>query len=122
MARETRLAMSRDELMNFLPTQRVCTVGTLDTAGGCWADLARYVLQVGSIAFAVERESRTLANLEADARVCCAVERNPSYYEIQAVLIHGVARRLGADARLVETFERATGTELVVDHDSHVYF
>ena len=89
------------EIEMLLVGQRWVVLATLDADGSPWADLAACVLDGDEIYFLVCRGTRSFANVERDARVCCSIDIFPSYYEIKGATIHGRARRVG-DASLRE--------------------
>ena len=91
MARE-RIAMSEEEVRAFLHSQRWVVLGTLDPRGAPEADLALCGLTDATLYFGVERDGRSARHIAQDARVCCAIDQFPTYYEIKGVTVHGRAR------------------------------
>ena len=91
MARE-RIEMSAEEVGAFLGRQRWVVLGTLDPSGAPEADLAVCGLAGATLYFGVERGSRSARHIAHDARVCCANDQFPTYYEIAGVTAHGRAR------------------------------
>ena len=100
MARE-RIAMPPGEIDVLLSGQRWVVLATLDADGSPWADLAACALDEDQLYFLVCRGTRSFANVERDARVCCSIDVFPSYYEIKGATVHGLARRV-EDASLRE--------------------
>ncbi len=98
MAREA-IAMSPEEVRAFLAAQRWMVLGTLDADGMPVGDLVPVRLDGDRLRFAVADGSRAGENVRRDARVCCAADEFPSYYEIRGVVLHG---RADAPARLGE--------------------
>jgi nitroimidazol reductase NimA-like FMN-containing flavoprotein (pyridoxamine 5'-phosphate oxidase superfamily) len=90
MPRES-IAMTRDEVLAFLATQRWVALGTLDPDGTPAGDLVPVVLEGERLRFAVPRGSRADDNIRRDPRVCCAADEFPSYYEIRGTVAHGRA-------------------------------
>jgi len=99
MAREA-IAMTREELLAFLGTQRWVALGTLDPDGTPVGDLVPVVLDGERLRFAVPRGSRADDNIRRDPRVCCAADEFPSYYEIRGAVAHGRAEPHGTPDRL----------------------
>ncbi len=93
MPRES-IAMSREELLAFLKDERCLALGTLDESGRVWPDAAACLLQGETLYFRIPRRSRSHANIRRDARVCCSLDRFPSYYEIKGATLHGMAREV----------------------------
>ncbi len=85
------IAMSREEVLAFLAGERRAVLGTLDADAQVWPDAAACALAGETLYFRLPRLSRSCANLRRDPRVCCAMERFPSYYEIKGATVHGRA-------------------------------
>ena len=102
MGREA-IAMTHEEVLAFLGTQRWVALGTLDPDGTPAGDLVPVVLDDDRLRFAVPRGSHADDNIRRDPRVCCAADEFPSYYEIRGAVAHGRAEphagsdRLGPD-------------------------
>ncbi len=95
------IKMTPTELDEFLGSFDRLIVATLDADGNPWADAAAYRYVDRRVYFRVPQETRTLANLRRDPRVCCVVESKPSgssYYGIKGAMLHGSARELQGDA------------------------
>jgi hypothetical protein len=90
MPREA-IGMTRAELLAFVGAQRWMALGTLDPDGTPAGDLVPVRLVDERIRFAVPRGSRADDNIRRDARVCCAADEFPSYYEIRGAVVHGRA-------------------------------
>ena len=93
MPRE-RIGMSAGEVGQLLADQCWVVLATLDADGSPWADLAACALDGQQLHFLVCRGTRSHANIERDARVCCSIDVFPSYYGIQGATLHGRARRV----------------------------
>jgi nitroimidazol reductase NimA-like FMN-containing flavoprotein (pyridoxamine 5'-phosphate oxidase superfamily) len=93
MARES-IGMSPEEIEALLAGQHWIVLATLDDDGSPWADLAACALEERELYFGIGRGTRSHANIERDARVCCSIDVFPSYYEIQGASVHGRARRV----------------------------
>ena len=94
MPREA-IAMTPAEVLAFLGAQRWMALGTLDPDGTPAGDLVPVRLVETTLRFAVPRGSRADDNIRRDARVCCAADEFPSYYEIRGVVVHGHAEPSG---------------------------
>ena len=90
MPRE-RIDMSLGEVLDFLRGERRLVLGTLDADGTPWADAAPCSLQSEVLYFSIPRDSRSFANIQRDDRVCCSLDRYPTYYEIKGATLHGHA-------------------------------
>lgn len=93
MPRES-IAMSDEELTDFIGAKPWVVVGTLDEDGSPWGDVAASLIEGGQLIFAVPKGTRAAANIERDPRVVCMNDQYPTYYEIKGVTIHGSAERL----------------------------
>jgi nitroimidazol reductase NimA-like FMN-containing flavoprotein (pyridoxamine 5'-phosphate oxidase superfamily) len=89
-----RIAMSDDELREFLGAQRWVALATLDDDGTPVGDVAPARLAGDRLCFAVPRGSRAHEAIVRDPRVACAADEFPSYYEIRGVVVHGRAEPL----------------------------
>ncbi len=89
------IEMTRAELLAFVGAQRWVALGTLDPDGTPAGDLVPVRLVEETLRFAVPRGSRADDNIRRDARVCCAADEFPSYYEIRGVVVHGRAEPTG---------------------------
>ncbi|MBW2271150.1 MAG: pyridoxamine 5'-phosphate oxidase family protein [Deltaproteobacteria bacterium] len=102
MPREhSTIGMSSEELGRFAGTERRCVVGTLDADGGPWGDAVACAFHEGRLYFRVPAATRTLRNIQRDARVCCTIESHPEgseYYTIKAAMFHGRAQPADAAA------------------------
>lgn len=100
MPRES-IAMSNEELTDFIGAKPWVVVGTLDVDGSPWGDVAASLIEGGQLIFAVPNGTRAAANIERDPRVVCMNDQYPTYYEIKGVTIHGRAQRLDDPALAV---------------------
>jgi hypothetical protein len=117
MPREA-IAMTPAELLAFLGAQRWMALGTLDPDGTPAGDLVPVRLVDRTIRFAVPRGSRADDNIRRDARVCCAADEFPSYYEIRGVVVHGQAEPSGVGDGLGDDWtEYALGLDDVASFD-----
>lgn len=101
MSRES-IALTDDEVARFLSQRGVMALGTLGADGAPCGDIVRYTIHNGLVHFACMKGRQSARNIERDPRICCAVEQNPSYYEIKGVTIRGWARPVD-DAGLCRT-------------------
>jgi hypothetical protein len=99
MPREA-IEMGPEELLAFVGAQRWMALGTLDPDGTPAGDLVPVRLVDSTLRFAVPCGSRADDNIRRDARVCCAADEFPSYYEIRGVVVHGRAEPSDAGDRL----------------------
>jgi hypothetical protein len=110
MPREhSRIAMTDEELQEFLASDKRLVLATAALDGGTWGDVVAYVASNDRVHFKVPDGSVSAHNLATDSRVCCVVESLPtngSYYDIRGAMMHGVAEPTPADdpvmARLAE--------------------
>lgn len=110
-----RIDMSRGEVLDFLREERRLVLGTLDADGAPWADAAPCSLQGEVLYFSVPRDSRSFANIQRDDRVCCSLDRYPTYYEIKGVTLHGPAVAVTDAATLAEIgFDQSPGVDAAV--------
>ena len=97
MPRET-INMTPQEVQAFAASQRRVFLSTLDADGGPWAEAVPSTYRDGRIYFALSEGSRSLVSLRRDARACCILESSPAYYQIRAIIAHGVATEKPEDA------------------------
>jgi len=99
MAREhASIKMEPEELRAYLAADHRLVVATLDADEAPWADGAAYTFVDDRVYFRIPTDSKTYANIQRDARVCCVVESKPtisSYYDIKGAMLHGHAEPLG---------------------------
>jgi Pyridoxamine 5'-phosphate oxidase len=116
MPREA-IEMTRAELLDFVGAQRWMVLGTLDDDGTPAGDLVPVRLVGERLRFAVPRGSRAERNVARDARVCCAADEFPSYYEIRGVVVHGRAEPSTADDLGADWAEYALALDDVASFD-----
>jgi nitroimidazol reductase NimA-like FMN-containing flavoprotein (pyridoxamine 5'-phosphate oxidase superfamily) len=90
--------MTDEELHTFLGSFNRLILATNDRDGGTWGDGVAYRFTADRVYFRVPENTRSLANIRSDNRVCCVVENHPkgsSYYAIHAALLHGRAEEEG---------------------------
>ena len=97
MPRES-IAMTYEAVLAVLKEERWAALGTVDQVAGVWPDIVPMTLEGERVYFRVAVGSRSQANIERDDRVCCAVDRYPTYYEIKGITAHGHAKPVGDDA------------------------
>ena len=116
MARES-IAMSADEMAEFVGAKKWIVLGTLDEDASPRGDVVASLLDGERLIFSVSRGTRASANIERDARVVCMTDQYPAYYEIKGVTAHGraereenasLAERLPADPLDGKTADRQT--------------
>src|SRR3954468_802654 len=93
MPRESaNITLTPDEIVDFVSTQTLCFLATLDPDGGPWADVVACLYRDGRLWFRVGEGSRSLRNVESDPRVCCTLEiQGPNYYDNKSAMVHGEA-------------------------------
>lgn len=109
MPREhSRIAMTDEELTEFLASDQRLVLATVSPDGGSWGDVVAYVAADERVYFKVPENTVSAANIAADPRVCCVVEclpTNGSYYDIRGAIMHGIAEPAEPDN---VAFERLT--------------
>ena len=96
MPRES-IAMTYEAVLAVLEEERWAALGTVDPDAGVWPDIVPMMMEGERVYFRVPAGSRSHANIQRDDRVCCAVDRYPTYYEIKGITAHGHATPVGAD-------------------------
>jgi PPOX class probable F420-dependent enzyme len=107
------LAMSGDEVAEFLRQERRGHVGTINPDGTPHVVPLSYVMLDGRLTFWTDPRSRKVANLRRDPRMTCLVEAGTEFAEFRAVQLSGRAE-LGEDYDTsmrvgLALFERAAG-------------
>jgi hypothetical protein len=101
MPREhSRIAMTPEELHDFLRSDQRLVLATADPDGGTWGDVVAFVAVDDRVCFKVAASSASRRNIDLDDRVCCVVERLPtngSYYDICGAIMHGRVEAIAAD-------------------------
>ena len=97
MPREhSAITLTSDEIADFVASQTLCIVATLDPDGSPWGDVAACALRDGRLYFRLGERSRSRRNVEADPRVCCTLEaQGTGYYAMISAMVHGEASPLG---------------------------
>jgi len=102
--RRAAIAMDPDEVRQVLDACRTLHVATVEPDGAPHLVPVYFVVLDDEVTFWTYRTSRKAANLRRDPRLCCMVERgdrSPGRNDLQAVMVHGVAR-MSADPADVE--------------------
>ena len=89
------IAMTPDELRDFLRKDARLMLATLAEDSKPWGDAVAYVLKDDRIYFRVPNNAPSLGNIRRDNRVACVVESHPKgseYYAIKAATAHGQAQ------------------------------
>ncbi|MBO0842986.1 MAG: pyridoxamine 5'-phosphate oxidase family protein [Nocardioides sp.] len=94
----TAVALSDDEVGDFLASQMKVQVATVGPDGAPHLTTLFYVLDEGRIAFWTYGASQKVLNLRRDPRITALVEDGEDYFELRGVSIRGTAR-------LVETYD-----------------
>jgi PPOX class probable F420-dependent enzyme len=107
------LAMSDDEVAEFLRQERRGHVGTINVDGTPHVVPLSYVVLDGRLTFWTDPRSKKVANLRRDPRMTCLVEAGTEFAEFRAVQLSGRAE-LGEDHDAsmrvgLALFERASG-------------
>jgi PPOX class probable F420-dependent enzyme len=107
------LAMSEDEVAEFLRQERRGHVGTINRDGTPHVVPLSYVVLDGRLTFWTDPRSKKVANLRRDPRMTCLVEAGSVFAEFRAVQLSGRAE-LGEDHDTsmrvgLALFERASG-------------
>jgi PPOX class probable F420-dependent enzyme len=109
--RRAQIAMSGEEVADFLGEQRIVTCATLGRDG--WPHLMPlwYVVRGGELWAWTYAKSQKVRNLERDARCTLQVEAGDSYDLLRGVMMKAdaVIHREGVLELGVEIFERYTG-------------
>jgi PPOX class probable F420-dependent enzyme len=107
------LAMSDDEVAEFLRQERRGHVGTINADGTPHIVPLSYVVLDGRPTFWTDPRSRKVVNLRRDPRMTCLVEAGSEFAEFRAVQLSGRAElgeTLEASTRVgLALFERAAG-------------
>jgi PPOX class probable F420-dependent enzyme len=109
-----QLAMSDDDVSEFLRSQMRAHVGTINDDGTPHIVPLAYVVLDGRVTFWTDPRSRKIANLRRDPRLTCLVEAGTHFAELRAVQLGGRAE-LGEDEETSRRvgralFERASGS------------
>lgn len=93
--RRMSLKPSRNELSQFLRTQTVCVIATVDSAGGPNAATVAFSESTdGQFIIGTSAKSRKATNIDANQRVALTVTDAEKRYTVQ---LEGVARKLSPD-------------------------
>jgi nitroimidazol reductase NimA-like FMN-containing flavoprotein (pyridoxamine 5'-phosphate oxidase superfamily) len=92
------IKMTPEELLAFLRSDNRLVVATVDADGAGWVDAAAFTFFEDRVYFRLPVDTRSVRNIQRDARVCCVVESKPaasSYYAIKGAMLHGHADPIG---------------------------
>jgi PPOX class probable F420-dependent enzyme len=122
MASQRRaIALTDDEIAQFLAAPRTLSVATLGADGRPHLSAVWYGFVGADIAFLTYRSSQKAVNLRRDPRVTCMAEEGRSYAELRGVTLTGRAEVLDDEEvrfRLaLSTGERYEGGSSEPDHD-----
>ena len=107
------MAMSAEDVADFLDSQRRAHVGTINADGTPHVVPLSYVVIDGLVTFWTDPRSRKVANLRRDPRMTCLVEAGDHFAEFRAAQLTG-RTELGEDHDTslrvgLALFERASG-------------
>ena len=122
MPRES-IAMTYEAVLAVLKEERWAALGTVDQVAGVWPDIVPMTLEGERVYFRVAAGSRSQANIQRDDRVCCAVDRYPTYYEIKGITAHGRATPVGEDAaeRVSQALDGAGNPTYAGNREGQIY-
>ena len=122
MPRES-IAMTYEAVLAVLKEERWAALGTVDQVAGVWPDIVPMTLEGERVYFRVAAGSRSQANIQRDDRVCCAVDRYPTYYEIKGITAHGRATLVGEDAaeRVSQALDGARDPTYAGNREGQIY-
>lgn len=106
MTQRDRVAMTPDEVAEFVAAGRKVQLATNGPDGYPHLVTMYYALVGGRIAFWTYRKSQKALNLERDPRISCLVESGEQYFDLRGVLVQGTARRVDDPAEVVEIGRR----------------
>ncbi len=92
------IAMTHDEVLQYLDTQRILNVATIGPGGHPHLVAMWYAIIDGKVAFWTFAKSQKVLNLRRDPKITGLVESGDSYEELRGVELVGTGR-------LVDTFE-----------------
>jgi hypothetical protein len=93
--------MNSEEIDLFLRSQRRVVVVGPAAQGAPIAAVGRFFYDNGRVGFALRAAHPVVGLLSNDDRVCCVLERFPSYHEIICVMLHGHAIPVSGGAQEV---------------------
>jgi PPOX class probable F420-dependent enzyme len=96
------VAMSEEELAEFLDTNMKVQVATVGPDGQPHLTTLFYVMVDGQMFFWTYGRSQKIQNLRRDPRITCLVEDGVEYFELRGATIFGKARLLEDYDELVE--------------------
>jgi len=102
MKQRDQVAMTPDEVTQFLSDGRKVQLGTNGQDGFPHLVTMYYVMIEGLITFWTYRRSQKALNLERDPRISCLVETGEEYFDLRGVLVQGIARRIEDPAVIAE--------------------
>ncbi|WP_204017851.1 pyridoxamine 5'-phosphate oxidase family protein [Sphaerimonospora thailandensis] len=94
MKQRDRIAMTENEIAEFLHGGRKLQLATINPDGMPHLVTMFYGLIDGAIAFWTYGKSQKTRNIERDPRVSCLIETGDDYAELRGVLLYGRARRI----------------------------
>lgn len=85
------ISMSTREVDAFLASESSAVLVALDPPGAPAGTVAVFRYDGGDVTVSIDPADPVGERIAADPRVCCVVERFPSYYGIAGVMLHGTA-------------------------------
>ena len=89
MKQRDRVAMTAQEIADFLAASRKVQLATINADGTPHLVAMYYVMLRGQIAFWTYRASQKARNLARDPRVTCLVETGEEYFDLRGVQVVG---------------------------------
>lgn len=106
MKQRDRVAMTAEEVTEFLAESRKVQLATINPDGTPHLVAMYYVLLDGQITFWTYRSSQKALNLARDARLSCLVETGEQYFDLRGVQVQGVAQCIEDPAAVREIGRR----------------
>lgn len=98
--------MTRDEITDFLNTQRTLVLASLRADGSPVMHAVWFVYLDNALYINIQRSSFKFKNLLRDPRVCALVEDGESYFDLRGVSVEGKASEV-TDAAEMDRVEQA---------------
>ena len=87
----SQIAMSDDEVVEFLEQQRVVNIATVGPTGMPHVVAMWYAVVDGAIWFETKAKSQKVVNLRRDPRISCLLEAGHTYDTLRGVELEGTA-------------------------------
>jgi PPOX class probable F420-dependent enzyme len=102
MKQRDRVAMSAEEIADFLAASRKLQLATINSDGTPHLVAMYYVMLGGRIAVWTYHASQKARNLARDPRLTCLVESGTEYFDLRGVQVAGLARLVEDPAGVLE--------------------